>query len=47
MKFTTYLRGDQPRIALVDGDHLVDLNDAQPNVPAVRCSDSRRRRRWR
>jgi acylpyruvate hydrolase len=34
MKFTTYLRSGAPRLALVDGIDLIDLNDAQPNVPA-------------
>ncbi|SEB08746.1 fumarylacetoacetate hydrolase family protein [Variovorax sp. YR216] len=33
MKFTTYLRDGAPRLAVVDGDTLVDLNDAQPQVP--------------
>ncbi|HEX2545238.1 MAG TPA: fumarylacetoacetate hydrolase family protein [Ramlibacter sp.] len=33
MKFTTYLRDGAPRLALVDGDDLIDLNDAQPKVP--------------
>ena len=34
MKFTTYLRAGAPRLALVDGAELIDLNDAQPQVPA-------------
>ncbi|WP_028601819.1 fumarylacetoacetate hydrolase family protein [Ottowia thiooxydans] len=34
MKFTTYLRQGAPRLAVVDGANIVDLNDAQPNVPA-------------
>lgn len=34
MKFTTYLRNGEPRLALVDGNDLLDLNDAQPKVPA-------------
>ena len=34
MKFTTYLRDGAPRLALVDGNDLIDLNDAQPKVPA-------------
>jgi 2-keto-4-pentenoate hydratase/2-oxohepta-3-ene-1,7-dioic acid hydratase in catechol pathway len=34
MKFTTYLRNGAPRLALVDGNDLVDLNDANPQVPA-------------
>jgi acylpyruvate hydrolase len=33
MKFTTYLRNGAPRLALVDGQDLIDLNDAQPQVP--------------
>jgi 2-keto-4-pentenoate hydratase/2-oxohepta-3-ene-1,7-dioic acid hydratase in catechol pathway len=33
MKFTTYLRDGAPRLALVDGTDLIDLNDANPNVP--------------
>lgn len=34
MKFTTYLRDGAPRLALVDGNDLVDLNDANAKVPA-------------
>ncbi|MCW5671133.1 MAG: fumarylacetoacetate hydrolase family protein [Hydrogenophaga sp.] len=34
MKFTTYLRDGAPRLAVVDGTDLIDLNDAQPRVPA-------------
>jgi acylpyruvate hydrolase len=34
MKFTTYLRNGSPRLALVDGDHIVDINDVLPQVPA-------------
>jgi acylpyruvate hydrolase len=34
MKFTTYLRDGAPRLAAVDGADLIDLNDAQPQVPA-------------
>jgi acylpyruvate hydrolase len=34
MKFTTYLRDGAPRLAVVDGNDLIDLNDAQPKVPA-------------
>jgi acylpyruvate hydrolase len=34
MKFTTYLRGDQSRLALVDGQDLIDLNDANAKTPA-------------
>ena len=34
MRFTTYLRNGAPRLALVDGDDLIDLNDASPQVPS-------------
>ncbi len=34
MQFTTYLRNGAPRLAVVDGADLIDLNDAQPQVPA-------------
>lgn len=34
MKLTTHLRDGAPRLALVDGTDLIDLNDAQPQVPA-------------
>ncbi len=34
MQFTTYLRNGAPRLAVVDGANLIDLNDAQPQVPA-------------
>lgn len=34
MRFTTYLRQGAPRLALVDGQDLIDLNDAQPQVPS-------------
>ncbi|MDM0034325.1 fumarylacetoacetate hydrolase family protein [Variovorax sp. J22P271] len=33
MNFSTYLRNGAPRLAVVDGDQLIDLNDAQPQVP--------------
>ncbi|MDB5897852.1 MAG: 5-oxopent-3-ene,2,5-tricarboxylate decarboxylase [Ramlibacter sp.] len=33
MRFTTYLRDGAPRLALVDGPDIIDLNDAQPKVP--------------
>lgn len=33
MRFTTYLLNDTPRLAIVDGDQLIDLNSAQPDVP--------------
>lgn len=34
MKFTTFLQDGQPRLGLVDGDAVIDLNKAQPQVPA-------------
>jgi acylpyruvate hydrolase len=34
VKFTTYLRNGQPRLGAVEGDAVVDLNDAQPQVPS-------------
>jgi 2-keto-4-pentenoate hydratase/2-oxohepta-3-ene-1,7-dioic acid hydratase in catechol pathway len=34
MRFTTFLRDGAPRLALVDGVDLIDLNDALPRVPA-------------
>lgn len=34
MKFTTYLRDGATRLALVDGDNLIDLNDADAQAPA-------------
>lgn len=33
MKFTTYLRDGAPRLALVEGDMLIDLNDADDGIP--------------
>ena len=33
MKFSTYLRHGAPRLAVVDNDQLIDLNDALPHVP--------------
>jgi 2-keto-4-pentenoate hydratase/2-oxohepta-3-ene-1,7-dioic acid hydratase in catechol pathway len=33
MNFTTYLRNGAPRLAVVDNDQLIDLNDALPHVP--------------
>lgn len=33
MKFTTFLQDGQPRLGVVDGDHVIDLNAAQPDVP--------------
>jgi acylpyruvate hydrolase len=34
VKFTTYMRDSQPRLAVVDGDALIDIADAQPQVPS-------------
>jgi acylpyruvate hydrolase len=34
MQFTTYLRQDAPRLAVLDGGQLVDIHDALPAVPA-------------
>ena len=34
MKFTTFLQNGQPRLGLLDGDQVIDLNAAQPQVPA-------------
>ncbi|MEZ5660883.1 MAG: fumarylacetoacetate hydrolase family protein [Burkholderiaceae bacterium] len=34
MRFATYLRDGQPRLAVVDGDALIDLADARPGMPA-------------
>ena len=33
MRFTTFLKDGQPRLGLVDGDQVIDLNAAQPQVP--------------
>jgi len=33
MRFTTYLLNQQPRLAVVDGDALIDLASAHPGVP--------------
>jgi 2-keto-4-pentenoate hydratase/2-oxohepta-3-ene-1,7-dioic acid hydratase in catechol pathway len=33
VKFTTYLRDGQPRLGVLDGDAVVDLADAQPQLP--------------
>jgi len=33
MKFTTFLQDGQPRLGLVDGAHVIDLNAADPAVP--------------
>ncbi|PPC77961.1 5-oxopent-3-ene-1,2,5-tricarboxylate decarboxylase [Pokkaliibacter plantistimulans] len=34
MKLTTYLRDGQARLGLIEGENLIDFNDAQPQVPA-------------
>ncbi|MFM2403757.1 MAG: hypothetical protein RL223_1637 [Pseudomonadota bacterium] len=34
MKFTTFLLDGQPRLGLLDGEQVIDLNAAQPQVPA-------------
>src|SRR4051794_11110973 len=34
MKFTTYLRGSEARLALVDGKEFIDLNEANPRTPS-------------
>ncbi|MDA7417299.1 fumarylacetoacetate hydrolase family protein [Xenophilus arseniciresistens] len=34
MKFTTYMRNGAPRLAVVDGDRLIDLNEADARIPA-------------
>ena len=34
MRFTSFLRDGAPRLALVDGADLIDLNDTLPQVPA-------------
>ncbi|MDP3374687.1 MAG: fumarylacetoacetate hydrolase family protein, partial [Hydrogenophaga sp.] len=34
MKFTTYLRDGQPRLGLLDGESVIDVQDAQPQVPS-------------
>ncbi|AHL74353.1 5-oxopent-3-ene-1,2,5-tricarboxylate decarboxylase [Stutzerimonas stutzeri] len=34
MKLTTYLKNGQPRLGLVEGDNVIDFNDAQPQVPS-------------
>jgi 2-keto-4-pentenoate hydratase/2-oxohepta-3-ene-1,7-dioic acid hydratase in catechol pathway len=33
LRFTTYLLDQQPRLAVVDGDSIIDLASAQPGVP--------------
>lgn len=34
MKFTTFIQDGQARLGLVDGNDVIDLNAAQPQVPA-------------
>ena len=34
MRFTTYLHQGQPRLGVVSGDELIDLNQAQPQISA-------------
>ena len=34
MKFASYRTGNEARLAVVDGDHIVDLNKAVPEVPS-------------
>lgn len=34
MKFTTFLSNGKPRLGVVDGHDVIDLNAAQPQVPA-------------
>lgn len=34
MRFTTYLLDGQPRLAVVDGESIVDLANARPGVPS-------------
>lgn len=34
MRFATYYRGDTPRLAIVDQDTLIDMNQADPAAPA-------------
>jgi len=34
MRFTTFLQQGQARLGVVDGDHVIDLCAAQPQVPA-------------
>ena len=34
MKFTTFLHNGQARLGVIDGQDVIDLNTAQPNVPA-------------
>jgi 2-keto-4-pentenoate hydratase/2-oxohepta-3-ene-1,7-dioic acid hydratase in catechol pathway len=34
VKFTTYIRDGEPRLAVVDGDAAIDIADADPKVPS-------------
>ena len=34
MRFTTYLRDGAPRLAVIDGNDVIDLNDANAKTPA-------------
>jgi acylpyruvate hydrolase len=34
MKFASYRSGNEARLAVVDGDHLIDLNRLDPTIPA-------------
>ncbi|WP_409488463.1 fumarylacetoacetate hydrolase family protein [Pseudomonas promysalinigenes] len=34
MKFTTFLKDGKPRLGVVDGNALIDLNEANPQVPS-------------
>ncbi len=34
MKLVTFLNNDHPRLGLLDNTHVIDLNAAQPHVPA-------------
>jgi len=34
MRFTTYLKDQQPRLAVVDGVHAIDISDAVPGAPS-------------
>jgi 2-keto-4-pentenoate hydratase/2-oxohepta-3-ene-1,7-dioic acid hydratase in catechol pathway len=34
MKFTSYISGNEARLAVVDGDHIVDLNRVLPEIPS-------------
>ncbi|WP_218510710.1 fumarylacetoacetate hydrolase family protein [Variovorax sp. dw_308] len=33
MRFTTFLKDDRARLGVIDGDQVIDLNAAQPQVP--------------